>query len=217
MAFKIDKDLITKANNSKLTRELFRQGIELVLSADVAGMRRLLGGTPTIERVMMNLCMGKDGNTLVHRLFTGITESEAAIEMVEILTKNFSNEMLNLPNAHGMYPIHSAVENNIGILIDYLIEKKVNLEKRTKTQHQTPAILAAQNADIGLLQKLCLAGADVTAVDSAGNSCEHYVIETLGEEAARQWSVLMSLQSATKSNLLLNNEEVLARRTHRAL
>jgi ankyrin repeat protein len=95
----------------------------------------------------------------------------------------------NTRNAEGFTPLHAAAREGHGGLINFLLEKQVDIESKAPSG-ATALLEAARAGQIDAMETLIVAGADVNALDSRGNSALHLAIAS--ENSLKGVSLLLS-------------------------
>lgn len=212
MAWTFDQALFMKANASTETRTRFQRLIEHLLSRNLQAVQVEFDGMLDNEKVLVGLCVGKDGNTLTHRLCAGVV-SENSIKFIEAMLPSDPVTILGAPNKKGMFPIHIAVENSLDNTVNYLVQQGVDINQRSLMEGNTAAVVAAINNDFDLLTTLVERGADITIKNKQGLTCQDYVLKNNDQETALKWSALMIIQSGVKSGMLIEKNDGKKRNT----
>lgn len=214
MAWKFDKAEMIKANLPEY-REPFQTLLELMLAHDLNGFRKLTQSMDSDTKNLVSKCMGKDGNTLVHRLCQGVC-GENTTQYLDALLPDDNNDILDYPNKLGLFPIHIVVkDNSYSDLLQYLISHKVNLDQGTITHKRTAMMLAAEFVDFELLSTLAESGASLIAKDSAGKTFNDELMLHATEDEAKEFAAFAIYLDGLKQGLIVKRD--VTKRSRRAL
>lgn len=77
-------------------------------------------------------------------------------------------------NFGGYSPLHLAVKYNQPEIVSYLLSQGADINAQTKKEKETPLMLAAENSDITLSNKLINAGSDIDLKNNKGEKFTNY-------------------------------------------
>ena len=126
-------------------------------------------GRPDIVEKLVAVC---DGDRCAEEAAEGIgIACWHSLELVLLLERSYDIDLLAGPDVVG-YPLHSAVSGGNRRIIDYLIERGLDVNQHDK-DGDTPLHVASRHGDIDVIATLLEAGADPNARDRMGRTPLH--------------------------------------------
>lgn len=210
---------LKKANRPDI-RLIMQSCIDPILNGDVDAFDAILHAHDEETRRLVGFCMGHDGNSLIHRLSSGV--SSRNIDFFDVMNNHGMLGGIHIPNTSGYFAVHIAtIAREMGIL-HYLVDRGANINQagvKSSTFRRTPATIAAAGLDTGMLSCLVNLGADLTIKDSNGKDCAQYIAESGDSDLAREFVSIQTVNIAMAEGLVSSkpNDDHAPRRSSRAI
>lgn len=181
--------------NSSEYKQYFQTAINAISNMDIEELSRLLSSLAPDKKRLLSFCVGKDANTLICRLSSGIVP--AAMEYIDLFVEHGMTECFSMFNGSGEMPLAIAIKHNADAVIPVLIQHMGQDIRYINSKYRdTPCTLAIRSQNLNLLPGLIALGQDPFTPNGMQMTPEMMIRERCGEEVMRSWVAMTSSKLA---------------------